>query len=248
MKQPTDYFSRQAQDYAAARPTYPLALHDWLRGLSAHHDCLIDLACGSGQASEGLAASFSVALGLDLSEAQLRQAPPSGAIHTIAAVTEALPLKAGIADLVIVAQAWHWFDALAVEAEIATVLKPGGHLVIWGYNLLRINPAIDALIGRFYHQDLAAHWPTERRILEAGYPDFPRLLSAIETPTFAMSAQWPLARLLQYLRSWSATQQLLAQGGEAVFLQLCDDLSATWQNEPTRLIEWPLILKAARKA
>ena len=45
---------------------------------------------------------------------------------------ERIPLPDGAVDVVVVGQAWHWFDAVAATAEIARVLRPGGSLgLIW---------------------------------------------------------------------------------------------------------------------
>lgn len=43
-------------------------------------------------------------------------------------------LPRGQADVAVAAQAWHWFDAEAVQTEIASLLAPGGALaLIWNY-------------------------------------------------------------------------------------------------------------------
>jgi SAM-dependent methyltransferase len=45
---------------------------------------------------------------------------------------EQLPFRAGTFDAVVVAQAFHWFDAKAAVPEIARVLRHGGHLaLVW---------------------------------------------------------------------------------------------------------------------
>jgi SAM-dependent methyltransferase len=50
----------------------------------------------------------------------------------VAGVGEAIPLAADSMDAVVVAQAFHWFDAPISLAEIARVLRPGGGLcLVW---------------------------------------------------------------------------------------------------------------------
>jgi SAM-dependent methyltransferase len=47
-----------------------------------------------------------------------------------------LPVRAGWADLVCYAQAWHWTDPERATAEAARVLKPAGALAVW-WNLVQ---------------------------------------------------------------------------------------------------------------
>ena len=44
---------------------------------------------------------------------------------------EALPIRAGVADLVCYSQAWHWVTVPVAAAEAARVLRPGGSLAVW---------------------------------------------------------------------------------------------------------------------
>lgn len=241
-----DYFSAQASDYAQSRPSYPDELFEFLAALTPSKHFVLDCATGNGQAALSLAQHFDDVFAADLSFNQLKQAPSHPNIHYFQSTAESLPLKDQSMNLVVVAQAWHWFKHEAFEAEAQRLLTPGGHVAIWGYNLLRIHPALDELIYHYYHQTLKNYWPDERRILERGYEAFPQHLQVIPVPEFSMTAQWSLARLLQYLRSWSATQALLGREGEAPWLAMEEVLSQAWGNAPIRNVQWPLTLKVAR--
>ena len=55
-------------------------------------------------------------------------------------------------DVIMVAQALHWFDLDGFYAEARRVLKAHGIVAASAYNLLRIEPAIDAIVDRYYHE------------------------------------------------------------------------------------------------
>ena len=57
------------------------------------------------------------------------------------APAEASGLDDASCDLVVAAQAAHWFDLPRYWAEVARVLKPGGLAALVGYGLLRIDPS-----------------------------------------------------------------------------------------------------------
>jgi len=55
-------------------------------------------------------------------------------VPTTGATAEALPLRVGSLDAIVVAQAFHWFDASAALAEFHRVLRPGGRIgLIWNF-------------------------------------------------------------------------------------------------------------------
>jgi SAM-dependent methyltransferase len=62
--------------------------------------------------------------------AQLVLAVPG--VPALVGTAERIPLPAGSADAVLVAQAWHWVDVPRAVPEIARVLTPGGRLgLVW---------------------------------------------------------------------------------------------------------------------
>lgn len=65
-----------------------------------------------------------------------------------------------------VAQAVRWFDLDRFYAEARRVLKSNGVLSASAYNLLRIEPANDKIINRYYHQVVGPFWPPERKVVE----------------------------------------------------------------------------------
>src|SRR6202161_2895886 len=105
-----DHFSRLAAPYASFRPRYPPALFDYLVQSCRRHELAWDCACGSGQATLGLAARFDAVLATDASAAQVASAPPHPKVRYRVAPAEESGLQAACADIVTVAQALHWFE------------------------------------------------------------------------------------------------------------------------------------------
>ena len=139
--------SKIAKVYVRYRPSPPervrkLAL-DYLRSVGGVPDdrgkfqCLVDVGCGSGQATKIFAENFETAIGVDPSGNQIREARESNSLENVdfrVGGAENVPVEDGSADMVIVAQAVHWFDIEKFCCECKRILKPGsGCLVAFGY-------------------------------------------------------------------------------------------------------------------
>ena len=240
-----DHFSGHAVDYAKFRPGYPETLFDWIAGLTAGHGLAWDCGCGNGQASEPLAQRFARVVGTDLSAQQIAQAKPNPRLEYRVAPAEDSGLAGASADLVTIAQALHWFDFDRFYAEVRRVLKPGGVIVTWTYQLLRSEASVDALLMDFYSRVLGPHWPPERKWVDAGYRDLPFPFTRIEAPAFEIRLQWALADLLAYLGTWSATQRFIKAEGRDPIPELGERLAPVW-GTGTREIVWPIALLAGR--
>jgi hypothetical protein len=105
-----DLFSRQASTYAKFRPSYPKELFQFLNSVSNGKDVAVDCGAGNGQASHGLAQIFSKVIAIEPSVEQLREFHTSENIFLINSVAEQIPLKSAVANLLISAQAVHWFE------------------------------------------------------------------------------------------------------------------------------------------
>lgn len=131
-------FNKVADDYDRYRPGYPDALFDDLAA-AAHlgsGDRILELGCGAGQATLGLARFGVPILALDpgpdlirAAAARVGQAP-----HVAFAETtfETWPLQPQAFKLVASAQAWHWIDPTVRFGKAAQVLVPGGMLAVMG--------------------------------------------------------------------------------------------------------------------
>ena len=128
-------FSSQTLAYDRGRPDYPPQLSAWLTqtlrlgpGMSA-----LDLGAGTGKFTQRLlttGARVTAIEPLDAMRAQLLKNLPG--VTAIAASAQSMPLEGASFDVVVCAQAFHWFAHRQALREIGRVLRPGGRLgLVW---------------------------------------------------------------------------------------------------------------------
>jgi ubiquinone/menaquinone biosynthesis C-methylase UbiE len=124
-------FGGVADVYERARPGYPDDAVRWLAGDEPQD--VVDLGAGTGKLTRTLAAHGHRVRAVEPSpemRTQLHVAVPG--VSTLAGTAELIPLEDESADVVTVAQAFHWFDQPVALAEIARVLRPDGWLaLVW---------------------------------------------------------------------------------------------------------------------
>ncbi len=131
-------FGAVAAAYERGRPTYPADAVRWLVGREAA--TVLELGAGTGKLTAELVAQGHDVLATEPDEQMLErlEANVRGA-RTALASAEDLPAGDRSVDVVIAAQAFHWFDHEVALPEIARVLKPGGALaLVWNHRDDRI--------------------------------------------------------------------------------------------------------------
>ena len=131
-------FGSVADAYERGRPSFPREAAAWLVGQEAA--TVLELGAGTGKLTREL-----VALGHDVHATDpdpemlkvlARHLPDT---RVTEASAEEIPANDRSVDVVVAAQAFHWFDHERALPEIARVLRPGGHLAVtWNLRNERI--------------------------------------------------------------------------------------------------------------
>jgi len=239
-----DHFSHDSAGYAAHRPTYPPELVEFLARESPAHDCAWEAGCGSGQLSLLLAERFERVLATDASAQQIAAASAHPRIEYRVAPAEAGGLADRCADLVVAAQAAHWFDLERFYAEARRVAKPGALLALVSYAKTRVGADLDPLVDEFHDRTLQSYWPAERAHVVDGYARLAFPFDRLAVPALAIEREWGVEELLAYVRTWSGVVALLRAGKSAELERFGGELRAAWRGR--RVVRWPLTVLAAR--
>jgi SAM-dependent methyltransferase len=162
-------YARSVGAYERGRPGYPPAAVDFLaaRLRLGPGRTLVDLAAGTGKLTRPLLATGAQVVAVE-PVAEMREALPAGA-RAVDGTAEAMPLSAGSADAVAVAQAFHWFDGDAALTEIHRVLRPGCSLaLVWNRRRMDdpLNQAIEDLLAPYRGHTSALHADDWHRAFE----------------------------------------------------------------------------------
>ena len=244
-----DHFSGHSDAYASFRPSYPVALGDFLATCGSGTELVLECGCGSGQLTGLLADHFDLIVASDASEQQIALATPYPAVEYRVAPAERSGLEDACADLIVVAQAVHWFDLGAFYEEARRVARPGAALALISYGNMYVDAEIDPLIATFYHGDTKDYWPAERALVEGRYRSLPFPFPEVESPKMALEADWRLKQCLGYIGTWSAVRRYLEATGEDPMPAFAETMASVWDPPATpRKVSWPLTLRVGRIA
>lgn len=131
---PTRRFSDRAEDYARYRPSYPAAAIDAiLAGLAPPSQLVVaDVGAGTGISTRLLADRGARVLAVEPNAEMRAAALTHPRVTWVDGTAEHTNLAPNAHDLVVVAQAFHWFDVPKALAEFRRVLRAHGRLaIVW---------------------------------------------------------------------------------------------------------------------
>ncbi len=222
----TQRFTGRADHYADHRPSYPPAVLETLReaGRLLPREVVADVGAGTGILTELLLRNGNPVIAVEPNAnmrsalASLRSAWPL--LQVVSGAAEATTLPQASVDMVVVAQAFHWFDPQRTRQEFARILRQGGRIaLVWNVRDKSATPFL-----RGYEAMLDAH-AAEYARLKAGPIDLPVLEEffapgGCHSRTFAHERPYDLAGLLGLLRSTSYAPQPGAPHYEAMTAEL----------------------------
>ena len=223
-----DYFSSIASNYAAARPSYPVELFEFVANKAPSNDRVWDCATGSGQAALGLSKYFTEVHATDASAQQIHNAARASNISYSVQFAEKTKFPAQYFDAVTVAQALHWFRLDEFSAELARVLRPKGLIAVGVYGFFKVTPEIDACFNESVQSEIRHLWKPGNWMAKSGYSDVDLPFERLDVPVIEMSCDWSLGQLLRYVSTWSAVNRYVEENGGAILDRAANELASVW--------------------
>ena len=204
-------FSQDSSVYATSRPTYPPALFNWIFEHCRNYRNAWDCATGNGQAAIALSDRFERVFATDISEEQLQQAKRASNVEYTRSPAEDSGFEVGQFDLVVVAQALHWFDFKKFWNEVSRVASKDAFFCACGYAWMSTESDLDQKFIEEYRQIISSFWASNNKILWDGYQSddiaFPAKLTRLAPPEFSIELSWTFDQLASYMSTWSASKR-----------------------------------------
>ena len=238
-----DNFSTQSGNYSKFRPTYPSEFFTYLNSLIPIKKSAWDCGTGNGQVAYELAKTFDNVYATDISQSQIDNARKSTNITYSVQPAEKTTFTDNTFDLVIVAQAIHWFDFEKFYAEVIRTAKENAKLCVVGYGLIEISPEIYLIIRDFFTEVIGKYWDKERKYVDENYKTIPFPFNEIEVSTFENTHEWSLNHLIGYLNTWSAVKHYIKKNNHNPIEELEQKVATHWSNGELKMVRFPILLR-----
>lgn len=172
----TERFSDRVADYVRYRPTYPIALLNWLHDAQGvTPECRVaDIGAGTGISSKMFLDAGHPVIAVEpnaaMREAAVAWLGSDSHFRAVDGRADATTLDDNSVDLISVAQAFHWFDPATTRKEFHRILRQGGLAAIyWNSRRLIGTPF---LVG---YEALLQTYGTDYTSVAERYADEPRM-------------------------------------------------------------------------
>jgi SAM-dependent methyltransferase len=197
-------FGTVADIYEQARPDYPVAALRWLVGPTPRR--VLDLGAGTGKLTRQLAAEGHEVVAVEpLAEMRQALSRVTPQVSVLDGTAESIPLPDASVDVVVAAQAYHWFVPERAHPEIARVLRPGGVFgVLWNLRddqepwvsalseLLGVEDSTSTIAAR-HRPETAPHFSPadDHQFRHDQELDLDRLLSLVQSRSYVITLPEP---------------------------------------------------------
>jgi ubiquinone/menaquinone biosynthesis C-methylase UbiE len=183
-------FDAAAEEYDAARPSYPPGVYDVLEsrthGLAGK--VVADGGAGTGIVARQLLDRGADVVAFDPGPGVLRQAiARTPGLPAVIADAAAVPLRSGGLDMVCFGQSWHWVDQAAGAREMSRLLRSRGWWAAWWNHAWA---------------DGEDWFDEYNDLLETTCPPFSRHLREVDRCAAAMAAQSAFSRPERHILPW----------------------------------------------
>lgn len=196
-------FGGEADAYERGRPSYPSDAVAWLvDGLTVTRGRrVLDLGAGTGKLTRMLAATGADLVAVEpVAAMRVQFAVVLPDVEMLDGTAEAIPLPDASVDVVVAAQAFHWFDPTPALTEVARVLRRSGGLgMVWNER--------DESVPWVAHLTRIIHWD-ERQPYKVG-TDWRAVIEAdgrftsVEREKFTFDQEVDVDRLVERVTSTS---------------------------------------------
>ncbi|TSJ44158.1 class I SAM-dependent methyltransferase [Mucilaginibacter corticis] len=179
MAAPTQRFSNRVENYVKYRPGYPGETIDFL-AKEAHltkQSLIADIGSGTGIFTRLLLDKGYTVYAVEPNEAMRNSAEEQlsgyANFHSVDGAAEDTTLDKKSIDLVVCAQAFHWFDQEKTKAEFKRILKPGGQAaLIWNNRQIDIDAFAVAYELLLQQQSSDYNEVNHRNITDVNFTNF----------------------------------------------------------------------------
>jgi len=199
--QPTTRFSDRAADYVRYRPGYPDAAAQAILAGLAPSPVVADVGAGTGISSRAVADHGARVIAVEPNAAMRLAAAPHPRVEWREGTAEATGLAAASVDVVLCAQAFHWFRVRESLAEFHRVLRPAGRLALVWNSRSREDPLTFGYMQAI--RAVGGEHPAEMRVFDPAEVDAVGIFTPLRVQKFDQAQALDRQGLLG--RAWSAS-------------------------------------------